>query len=205
MGKTGIKRMINVKDLVSVGIFTSLLVVLSQVSIPLPFTPVPLTLSLFAVYLSSTVLGFKLGMLVQMTYFLLGMIGFPVFSGFRGGFIHLIGPSGGYLFSYIIITALIGIFTDRITAAHPLLYTGKVNPIGIISMNALVYSLSLGICYSLGSFWLSGFVKMSFFQSLLIGALPYLPLDIVKIAACAVIVVPIKRAYLSVIAPRMDK
>ena len=197
MKNFGLGNVINTKDIVSVGIFTALMAVLSQISVPLPFTPVPLTLSLFTVYLSAAVLGFRRGLFVQIVYILLGAVGFPVFSGFSGGLAHLFGPTGGYILSYLIMAALIGAFSDRISDPRSRLFLSGRNPVKMMIPYALIFTAALVICYSLGSLWLSWYLNISFQQGFLIGALPYIPLDIMKIAACAMIIIPVRRSYLN--------
>ncbi|MCA5010971.1 biotin transporter BioY, partial [Clostridioides difficile] len=64
--------------------FAAVLAVISQLSIPMP-TGVPITIQIFGVALIGTVLGWKLGFLATLIYILLGAVGLPVFSNFRGG------------------------------------------------------------------------------------------------------------------------
>ena len=191
-------KRLSVKDIITVGMFTALMAVLSQVSIPLPVSPVPLTLSLFVVYLSASILGLKLGLFVQAAYLLLGVVGIPVFSGLKGGFAHLFGPTGGYLLSYFVMTAMIGAFSDHISATRLCRPSKDERPITLMIAYAAVYLASLSICYLLGSLWLSKVLDIPIVQGFIFGALPYIPLDIIKIAACALVVVPVRRRYLSV-------
>src|SRR6187401_1143501 len=74
----------------------------AQVSIPLPFTPVPFTLQPMIVLLGGAALGPRLGMYSQVLYLALGIAGFPVFavSPLPQGVLRLLGPTGGYLMSY---------------------------------------------------------------------------------------------------------
>ena len=83
--------------------------------ISLPFGSTPITLQTFALFLTLELLGGKYGSLVCFVYLLLGGVGLPVFSGFRGGFGMLLGSTGGYLWGFLLcsvvywlITALLG-------------------------------------------------------------------------------------------------
>ena len=65
----------------------------AYVRIPLPFTPVPITLQTFFVILCGAILGKKLGSLTQTSYVILGTLGLPIFQGYGAGFLHLAGPT----------------------------------------------------------------------------------------------------------------
>src|SRR5829696_3664628 len=90
---------------------TVLTVVAAQVSIPLPFTPVPFTLQPMVVLLGGAALGARLGMSAQVLYLALGIAGLPVFAAspiLPQGFARLLGPTGGYLLSYPIAAFVSG-------------------------------------------------------------------------------------------------
>jgi len=97
---------ISTRDLVLVSLFASLTAVLSYVSIPLPF--VPITGQTLGVMLSGGLLGSKLGLLSQIIYIILGIIGLPVFSGGDSGIAVILGPSGGFLLGFPIGAFFIG-------------------------------------------------------------------------------------------------
>ena len=81
------------KEIVCAGMFTAVLVILSQLAIPMP-TGVPITLQTFAVALTGVVLAWKLGLASTIIYILLGTVGVPVFSEFSGGLHVLVGYTG---------------------------------------------------------------------------------------------------------------
>ena len=86
---------------------------LAQVAIPLPFTPVPLTLQTLGVYLVAAALGPRRGVLAVMAYILEGTAGLPVFSSGACGFMRMLGPSGGYLLGFVPAAIIIGISAQR--------------------------------------------------------------------------------------------
>ena len=88
----------------------------SQVSVPLPFTPVPFTLQPMIVLLGGAVLGPRLGLAAQVAYLLAGMAGFPVFAfspELPQGAARLVGPTGGYLMAYPFAAFLTGLLATR--------------------------------------------------------------------------------------------
>ena len=94
---------IRTKQMVLIALMTAVTCVLGPLSIPLPFSPVPISLTNFAIFLAIFVLGMKSGTISFIIYLLLGAIGVPVFSSFRGGFQVLAGPTGGYLIGFIFL------------------------------------------------------------------------------------------------------
>ena len=95
---------------------TALTATAAQVSVPLPFTPVPLTLQPMVVLLGGAVLGARLGMASQVLYLLLGCAGLPVFAAsavLPQGVFRLLGPTGGYLISYPFAAFMTGALAER--------------------------------------------------------------------------------------------
>src|SRR3981189_3408838 len=88
---------------------TAFVAACAHISLPLPFTPVPLTLQNFAVLLVGMALGPVAGFSAMVLYLVEGALGLPVFTPYAaGGVAHLLGPTGGYLFSYPIAAATAG-------------------------------------------------------------------------------------------------
>jgi len=99
----------------AVAFVTVLTVAAAQVSLPLPFTPVPFTLQPMVVLLGGAALGARLGMTSQVLYLVLGLAGLPVFaaSPLPQGAARLLGPTGGYLLSYPIAAFVAGWLAER--------------------------------------------------------------------------------------------
>ena len=89
-----------------IGVMTAILCILGPLSIPLPFSPVPLSLTNFAILLAVFLLGWKWGTVSCGIYLLLGLVGVPVFSGFSGGMAKLLGPTGGYLVGFLLLAVI---------------------------------------------------------------------------------------------------
>lgn len=106
--RTAVSPMIATKDMVLTGMFAALLAAISQISIPMP-SGVPITLQIFGVALTGTVLGWKRALMTVLIYILLGAAGLPVFSGFRGGMSVLLGYAGGYVLAWPVFAVFCGI------------------------------------------------------------------------------------------------
>ena len=125
------------KDMVYIGIFAAIITICSWISVP--FT-VPFTLQTFAVFLAVLLLGGKRGTLSVLIYILLGVVGLPVFSGFKGGIGAILGPTGGYIIGFI-VTALIMWAFEHIPKMNRTVSS-------VISM-----VLGLIACYAFGTAW----------------------------------------------------
>src|SRR5919204_4882542 len=100
----------------AVAFVTVLTAAAAQISIPLPFTPVPFTFQPMVVLLGGAALGARLGMASQLLYLALGLAGLPVFAAspmLPQGAARLLGPTGGYLVSYPLAAWLTGALAER--------------------------------------------------------------------------------------------
>ena len=148
------------------------------VRIPLPFTPVPITLQTFFVLLSGAFLGSNLGAVSQLGYILLGICGLPVFTGAGSGLFYIFGPTGGYLFGFILASFFIGRFIPHQDAGAGFIKSAKndlVFTFGLFCLADLVLLLS-------GALWLKFLFGYNLPRSLSIGLLPFIPGDLLKIA-----------------------
>jgi biotin transport system substrate-specific component len=123
-------------DLAYIGMFVALIAVCSWINIP---TTVPFTLQTFAVFATVAILGMRRGTIAVAVYIILGAVGVPVFSGFKGGLGTLFGTTGGYIVGFL-FTALI---TGGIIKAF-----GKK-----IWVMAVAMVLGLVACYAFGTVW----------------------------------------------------
>lgn len=159
---------IKTKDLTTIAVMTALMCIAGPISVPLPFTPIPISLTNLVIYLACCVLGCKKGTISFIIYLFIGAIGLPVFSGFSGGLSKLAGPTGGYLIGFIFCAVMTGLFVERFEE-HIYMY-----PIGMV--------LGTIVCYAFGTAWLAMQMHLGFYQALLMGVIPYLLGDGIKIA-----------------------
>ena len=101
------------KGMIFAALFAALTGVVAWFKIPLPFTPIPITLQTLLVLMSGAMLGAYYGALAMIIYLILGAIGLPVFAGGSSGVGALLGPSGGYLLSYPIAAFVIGKMLEK--------------------------------------------------------------------------------------------
>lgn len=155
------------KQMALIGVMTAVTCVLGPVAIPLPISPVPISFTNLAIYLTLYVLGMKAGTVSYLVYLLLGFAGLPVFSGFTGGVGKLAGPTGGYLVGFIFMAVIAGWVIDRFPGKYYLHAAGLA--VGTI------------VSYGFGTAWLAGQMGINFTAGLGVGVFPYIPGDIVKI------------------------
>ena len=164
---------IRTKQMVLIALMTAVTCVLGPLSIPLPFSPVPISLTNFAIFLAIFVLGMKSGTISFIIYLLLGAIGVPVFSSFSRGLQVLAGPTGGYLIGFSFLALIMGFALDH--------FDRKLVPtiIGMI--------IGMAVCYAFGTVWLAKLLSLSFKEGLMMGVIPYLPGDAAKIIIAAIV------------------
>lgn len=157
-------------DVVSVFVASLFIAVCAQVQIPLPFTPVPLSGGTLGVLYAGALLGSRRGAVAVLLYLLEGSAGLPFFSGGAAGFIHLLGPTGGYLVGFPAGAFMTGLLAERGWDRTP----------GRAFLAMLAGSVPI---FALGLIGLSRFVPS---ETLLAqGLWPFLPGDLLKSAASA--------------------
>ncbi|MCL2550466.1 MAG: biotin transporter BioY, partial [Methanimicrococcus sp.] len=97
---------VKIKKMVFAALFAALIAVGAWIRIPLPF--VPITLQTFFVLLAAVTLGRNWGPVCIIVYLLVGLIGYPVFAGGSSGLGVILGPTGGYLYSFVIVAFIVG-------------------------------------------------------------------------------------------------
>ena len=115
-------KRITTRELSQMALFVALMAVCSWITIPLPW--VPITMQVFGVFLALCTMGGQKGTVCVFTYILLGAVGAPVFSGFRGGIGVLLGTTGGYIVGFIPMAMLFWLLTAVIRREHPAIRFG---------------------------------------------------------------------------------
>jgi biotin transport system substrate-specific component len=162
--------------------FAALTAAAAQISVPLPFTQVPLTFQPTVVLLGGLVLGPRLGAMSQVLYLAAGIAGLPVFAAsamLLPGAWRLLGPTGGYLLSYPLAAFVAGALARR---GFDRRYLTSI----------LAMALGLVVIYTCGTLWLAygsfGRTAAGLASAVATGVAPFVLADIVKLAAAAGIV-----------------
>jgi biotin transport system substrate-specific component len=164
----------------AVALMAALTAVAAQVTIQLPFTPVPLTLQPMVVLLGGAALGSRLGMASQVLYLTVGIAGVPVFAPstvLPPGAFRLLGPTGGYLMSYPLAAFVTGLLAER---GFDRRYFTSV----------LAMVAGLAIVFAFGVTWLALFarpVAVGVDAALASGLYAFLPIDIYKVLVAAAV------------------
>ncbi|MBP1155561.1 MULTISPECIES: biotin transporter BioY [unclassified Paenibacillus] len=166
-------------------LFAALVVVFGYVSIPLGFTPVPITLQTLAVMLAGGLLGARYGFFSMMMIVVLTALGFPLLQG-KGGIPAILGPTGGYVVMWPIAALLIGLLVNKVRS------NGWVGYVLIFLIMACFGSLLL---YVSGVPWLAHVAGFSMSKALAAGFYPYIPGDIIKAIAAAIITVSLRQVF----------
>lgn len=170
------KKKLKTIDIVYVGLFAALIAVCAWISIPMT---VSFTLQTCAVCLTAGLLGWKRGTLTIVIYILLGMVGLPVFTGFKSGIAAITGPTGGYIVGFIFTALIVGFAADRL---------GKK-----LWVNVVFMVVGILVCYLFGTVWFMIAYKVTFVSALTTCVIPFLIPDAAKIAVAAVLVNRLKK------------
>ncbi len=172
---------------IGIAFFTLATALGAYVRIPLPGTPVPVTLQTFFVLLSGALLGKRPGFASQALYLALGAAGLPVFQGYSFGIQHLFGPTGGYLAGFLAAGFLVGYLMEKNSFNK---YTALA---AFVAGNIIIYSF--------GATWLLYTCRMSLPCAVNAGILPFLPAEIFKTALALMIYSGISRRARQIFVP----
>ena len=160
------KNRLTAKDMAWCGIGAALTAISAWISIPMP--QVSFTMQSFAVFFTLGLLGGRLGVISLLIYLIMGAVGLPVFSGFRGGLGVLLGVTGGYIWGFF----LAGLVDWAVTAIFGQRFRSR--------LGAMI--LAMAVCYLCGTCWYQQVYGGSLWAVISVCVLPYLIPDGVKIA-----------------------
>lgn len=158
-------------------LLAAILCVSSYINIPLPISPVPITAQILVVNLVALLLKPKKAALTIGVWLLLGAVGLPVFSGGRGGFGVLAGPTGGFAISYLLMVLVVSFLCGKCKKEYQKLL--------------ILIAIGIPLMYVIGVSWMKVVTNVAWPAAWLTGALPFLPGDILKAVAAVFIARPL--------------
>jgi biotin transport system substrate-specific component len=176
------KMNIALRRIVHTSLFTALIIVGGYLSLPLPFTSIPLVLADFFILLAGLTLGATGGGMAVVLFVLLGVLGLPVFAGGKAGLGVLFGPTGGFVVGYLCEAMLSG------WVAH----WGPVRR----WKDALAIGVGLLALFGCGIGWLAVLQHLSFGKAVALGLLPFLPGTFIKAVALWLVARPLREVML---------
>ena len=153
----------------------------AYIIIPLPFSLSPLALQTLIVNLTGYVLNAKQAFMTMLVYLLVGLAGVPVFTGGSAGPGKLFGPTGGYIIGFLVTAVFLAYFKGE-----------KYNFKRYALLGCVI---GIPLIYVFGVVQLKLITGMGWDKAIMTGDLPFIPLDIVKCLAAAVIAGPINRIF----------
>lgn len=157
-------------------VFFALLTAASaRAALPLPGTPVPITLQTLAVVLAGAALGPWLGTASMSLYLLMGLAGLDAFAAPRPPGAPLLGVTGGYLLGFILAQPVVGCLTRGV--GRPLAHRARDAALACAAAHAIIFATGL--------IWLAAWLRLDAAGALSLGFWPFLPGTVVKIAAVA--------------------
>lgn len=153
----------------------------AYIIIPLPFSLSPIALQTLIVNLTGYVLNAKQAFMTMLVYLLVGLAGVPVFTGGSAGPGKLFGPTGGYIIGFLVTAVFLAYFRGEKYSFKRYALLGCV--------------IGIPLIYVFGVVQLKLITGMGWDKAIMTGALPFIPLDIVKCLAAAVIAGPINRIF----------
>jgi biotin transport system substrate-specific component len=165
-------RKLDTKTITIIGLMAAVTCIMGPLSIAIPISPVPISLTNLAVYFAIYVLGMKKGTVSYLIYLLIGLVGVPVFSSFTSGPAKLLGPTGGYLIGFIFMALICGFFIDK--------WNNRLADFAGMVIGTVV-------CYGFGTAWLAYQASMNFSAALAAGVIPFIPGDLTKIVIALIV------------------
>ena len=165
-------------DLTYLGLFAALMAICAWISVPMPAPLVPFTLQTFAIFAAVTTLGGRRGTYAVGVYLLLGLVGLPVFAGFRSGPGTLLGITGGYILGFFVCAVVYWLVTTWLGESLWAMLLGG--------------TLGLAACYAFGTAWfLLLYIRttgpMSLGAALGMCVVPYILPDLCKLALAVLV------------------
>lgn len=170
-----------VRDITAIGLMVALLCISSYIAFPLPFTPIMITSQTIIINLIALTMNTKNGVLSIIVFYLIGIIGLPVFSGGKSGLGTLVGPGGGYFLGFLLTVLVITLI--------------KGKNLNLKKSIILTVFVGMTIMYICGATWLGNYNGLSFMENLKVSILPFILGDFIKCVLSSFIAIRINKIY----------
>ncbi len=175
------KKLMNIRTIVLTALFAALIATGSYIAIPM--APVPITLQTFFILSAGLICGRKVGTGSVLVFLIAGAIGLPVFSGGTGGIAHLAGPTGGYLFGYLLSGLIAGTFSDLARKVPRKDDSKEEAGSGVLVLLIIGGIAAACSVYLIGLPWLKVNLDFTWTKAFAAGMIPFLIGDAIKTAA----------------------
>lgn len=159
------------RELTIIALLSSLLSVSAYIAIPIPSFTVTFTLQTLVIMVIGLSMPRKIAVTSVLIYLFIGAIGLPVFSKGQAGLMVLLGPTGGYLFGFLVATWFMSLLKTTTWMTR--------------FLSAIVFGVIL--VYGFGVLGLMWVLQISFFDAFMVGAVPFILLDLIKAVISATI------------------
>lgn len=168
-------------EMTKIALLVAMNCVSAYIVIPLPFSMSPIALQTMFVNLVAFLLTPKQTFMTMLVYLLIGLAGIPVFTGGSAGPAKLFGPTGGYIFGFLVAAVLISLLKGE-------KYSFK-------RYTVLSVFIGIPVIYLLGAVQLKFITGMNWEAAVVTGVLPFIPLDVAKCLAAAFLAGPIQKVF----------
>lgn len=168
-------------EMTKIALLVAMNCVSAYIVIPLPFSMSPIALQTMFVNLVAFLLTPKQTFMTMLVYLLIGLAGIPVFTGGSAGPAKLFGPTGGYIFGFLVAAVLISLL--------------KGEKYSFQRYAVLSVFIGIPVIYLLGAVQLKFITGMNWEAAVVTGVLPFIPLDVAKCLAAAFLAGPIQKVF----------
>jgi len=196
--RVGARGTVLLRELALITLFAALTAIGARVAIPLPFTPVPVTLQVLFPLLAGLLLGSRRGALSQAEYVAAGLAGLPIFAKGGSGLAYFLGPTGGYLLGFIAAAFVVGELAAMNRRNSAVRASTKGFDTLRYSTQGATFLASLGgvaAIYLCGMLWFAAWLGVArhlsptacLTQAWKLGVLPFVAVDVAKALAVAAV------------------
>lgn len=169
------------KTLTYTALLSAILCIVSPLTIPIG--AVPISFTTLIIFITASIVDYKISTLATIVYILIGVVGLPVFSNFQGGISVLFNGTGGFILGYTLCAFLTSFLVCKFK--------------GLKIVYVLAMLISTLILYIIGTAWFMIITKTNFISAITICVLPFILFDVVKIIIATLLFTPLRKSFLN--------